>query len=361
MEKVKVGLIGCGVVAFEHYLPWIARMPKADFVAVCDQVEERARSAAARHKVPQWYTDLDEMLAKSGVELVVNTTHIQQHDRVNLAVLRAGKHLYSEKPLATSVEGATAMIEEAKARSLKLGAAAATMLSPVNRRIAELLRSGAIGKPCFTVARHSHSGVERILDFEWYTDPSWFYKKGAGPILDMGVYGLHTMTGLYGPARAVTAVAGRSLPQRIVRTGPYKGKVIDVEVPDMVLITLDFGDSVLGFLDCGWCVRAAKGPSMQIFGTDGVIAVNERGSAHPLSIWRDDERHGLYGWMDIDLPGRPQWGLPMGVEHLIECILDPRLPIITTGEHARHVIEIMTKAPLAAEQGRTIPLETTFP
>jgi len=361
VEKVRVGLIGCGMVAFGHYLPGIANMPKAEFVAVCDRVEERAMEAAANYSIPQVYTDLDEMLVRSGVELVVNTTHIQLHDEVNLKILQENKHLYSEKSLSTSVGGATKLIEEAKKRSLKLGAAAATMLTPAVQKIAELLGNGAIGKPCFTIAHHSHPGVERLLNVQWSTDPTWFYKHGAGPLLDMGVYGLHTMTGLFGPAKAVSAMAGRSMPQRVVRTGTYKGDVIDVEVPDMVLVTLDFGDDVLGFEDCGWCVRAAKGPLMQVFGTNGVIVVNGRDEPHPLSIWRDDEAHNIYGWMGIDLAEKPRSPLAIGVEHLIECILDPGKPIITSGEHARHVIEIMAKASVAAAEGRTMKLETTFP
>jgi predicted dehydrogenase len=147
----------------------------------------------------------------------------------------------------------------------------------------------------------------------------------------------------------------------VVRTGAHKGSIIDVEVPDMVLVTLDFGDDVLGFEDCGWCVRAAKGPQMQIFGTEGVISVNAHDEPHPLSIWRDDEAHNIHGWMDIDLHRKPRWSLVKGVEHLIECILDTSQPIVTSGEHARHVIEIMTQATIAAEKGRTMSLETEFP
>jgi len=152
MDKIKVGLVGCGVIAERAYLPEIAKMPKASLVAVCDQVESRALQASAKHAVPQVYTDLDEMLERSGIDLLVNTTHIQAHFDVNLRALKAGKHVYSEKPMTGTVLEATVLIEEARSRGLKLGAAAATMLNPVNQKIVAMIRNGAIGKVSFAIA-----------------------------------------------------------------------------------------------------------------------------------------------------------------------------------------------------------------
>ena len=103
-DKVKVGLVGCGVIAHRQYVPGIAGMPTAEFVAVCDAVEERARAQAARFNIPQVYTDLDEMLERSGIDLLVNLTQIPYHFDVNMRALQAGKHVYTEKPLASTVE-----------------------------------------------------------------------------------------------------------------------------------------------------------------------------------------------------------------------------------------------------------------
>ncbi len=336
-------------------------MPKADLVAVCDLVESRATQAAARHSVPQVYTDLDEMLEKSGIDLLVNTTHIQAHFDVNLRALKAGKHVYSEKPMTGTVQEATILIEEAESRGLKLGAAAATMLNPVNQKIQALIRNGAIGQVSFAIAHHSHSGAAGLLLFQWQTDPTWFYKPGAGPLVDLGVYGLHSLTGLLGPAKAVTCRTGISVPHRVVRTGPYKGKEIEVEMDDNTQIMLDFGDATFATLDASYCVRARLGPTMQIFGSDGTIAVHDFGAPHPFSVYRDDVATGIHGWTDMDLMSdEKRWTLPSGVEHLIECILDPEKPVVPSAEHARHVIEIMTRCYDAAREGRTLRLETTF-
>jgi predicted dehydrogenase len=357
MEKVRVGVLGCGAVAFFTYLRGIAEIEKADMVAVCDIVPERAHKAAEMYGVPHVYADPGEMLA-SDIDLVVNLTPIQAHFETNLRALQAGKHVYSEKTFAGSVEQATTLIEEARRRGLRLGAAAATMLDPVVCKIADLLERGAIGKVTFAIVHHSHFGP---ANFEgWPTDPTWFYQPGAGPLVDLGVYGLHTLTGLLGPARAVCSLSGISVPLRPVRGGPLKGQQIEVGMDDNTLIMLDFGAASYAFLDSTYCVHASKGPRVQIYGSEGTIAVNERGAASPLSVFRDDAALGLKGWTDVELPGARRWDLPMGVEHLIDCILDPQQAVITSGEHARHVIEIMEKCIVAAREKRTVALETTF-
>ena len=98
-------------------------------------------------------------------------------------------------------------------------------------------------------------------------------------------------------------------------------------------------------------------PAFQIFGERGTIVT--RGDL-PLEVYRDDTELDLMGWMEPQLPEAKGWSLPDGVAHLIDCILDPSLSVITSGEHARHVIEIMTRCFEAAREGRTVELETTF-
>jgi predicted dehydrogenase len=362
VAKIKVGVLGYGVISSRVYLPGISKMPNAELVAICDMVEDRAQTAAKLYHIPQVYTRLEEMLEKSGIDLMVNLTHIQAHYPTNLKALQAGKHVYTEKTLACNVEEATALIEEAKKRGVKLGAAAATMVSPVNIKIQEMLRANAIGKVAFAVAHHSHCGAANFPN--WTTDPTWFYKAGAGPLLDLGVYGLHSLTGLLGPAKAVCAMSGIAYPVRTVRSGPVAGKQVEVEIDDNTLLMLDFGDATFAYLDSTYTVASGaywqRYPGMQIFGETGTIAINSRSEKYPLSIFRDEPATGVRGWLDMDIIGAQPWSLAGGVEHMIECLLDPSKKLVTTGEHARHVLEIMDQAIIAARKKRTIDLKTTF-
>jgi predicted dehydrogenase len=198
-------------------------------------------------------------------------------------------------------------------------------------------------------------------DRAWPVDPTWFYRRGAGPLRDMGVYGLHTITGLLGPAVRVTALSGLSDPTRIVRGGPSAGKRIDLEEDDVSLLLLDFGDSKFAMVDASFCVRATRQRSLaalEIYGADGTIAADIWAESDRLMVWRDDRELGVRGWTAIETDPAP-WDLATAVDHMVDCILDNR-PVIPSGEHARHVLEIMEKAMVAARTGETQVIESTF-
>ena len=101
------------------------------------------------------------------------------------------------------------------------------------------MQAGAIGQPCFARVRSSHGGPAAG---NWPLDPTWFYQEGSGPLLDMGVYGIHEITGILGPAKRVVAFSGITEQVRTVRGGPFKGKQIDVTADDNTLLMLDFGE-----------------------------------------------------------------------------------------------------------------------
>lgn len=354
-RKVKIGLVGCGHIANGVYLPGITQIDRAELVAVCDLIPERAQEASEQFNAPLWYTDLEEMLQDSDIELLVDTTLMPDHFQVNMAGLEAGKHVYSEKPMAATVEQATALVEEAEAQGVKLGAAAGTMLGTVNQKVKELVEGGAIGKVAYARVISSHGGPAVWAQLH---PPDRYYQPGSGPVVDMGVYGLHSITGILGPAVKVSCFSGVSDPVRIERAGPRKGREIQVGMDDNTLIFLDFGDATFAMIDSGYCTLASRSPRLEIYGSRGTISVSVPGQEAPVEMFRDDLQLDVQGWMAVDMRVERQ-GLAINVAHMVECILEDRKPIIS-GEHARHVIEIMTKCYVAAREGRTLDLETTF-
>jgi predicted dehydrogenase len=235
------------------------------------------------------------------------------------------------------------------------------MLCAVNAIVKSLIEEGAIGKVAFAKVFSSHGGAAYYPS--WPNDPTWFYKKDSGPLYDLGVYGLHTITGILGPAKRLSAFSGISDSVRYVRGGPFMGKRIDVEEDDLTLITLDFGDTTFATIDASFCVRASRTPFMEIYGVDGTITANPMywiGEGRPLSLWRDEPKLGVRGWTDVQVQAQGMdWTVADGAKHLIDCILEDREPIIS-GEHARHVVEIMAAAKVAARTGETQELVTTF-
>jgi predicted dehydrogenase len=186
------------------------------------------------------------------------------------------------------------------------------------------------------------------------TDPSWFYRRGAGPLFDLGVYALHGITGLLGPVRSVTAMSSRRLPELLVEGGVAKGRTIPVEVDDSSLLLLDFGDGLHASLDTSYNVLATKSPPFELYGSDGVIALYpQAGEGAPLlELYRDGR------WEQPEVPG-PRWHLGAGIPDFLAAVTERRKPTISA-EQARHVVEVIVKAYRAADTGQTQTIERRF-
>ncbi len=360
MKPIKVALVGCGAIANGMHLPGLqsmAEMGKVQIVAVADTVAEKAHAAAAKFQIPHYYTDLDQLFAEADFELLVNTTVIPSHFAVSLAALRAGKHVYTQKPMAATVDEATILIDEATKQNVRLSSAPEHRVRPVIVEIKQLVEQGAIGRVNFARVRSSHGGPEKHFIASAPRDSTWFYKPGSDPILDMGVHGLSQITSILGPVKQIAAMSGRTLPVRyMVEGGPYGGKRIDVEIDDNSLLLLDFGDACFAFLDATYCMEASLAPRLEIYGSEGTIALMDTRADEPpdLRLYQSKSK----SWTPIEVPPTPPVR-DLGVLHLVDAILENK-PHLLTGEHGRHLLEIMTQAPLAAAAGRTVTLETTF-
>jgi predicted dehydrogenase len=336
------------------HLPGLATMAelgKAEVVAACDVVEAAARATGERFGIPAVYTDLATMLAERDFELLVNTTRIPDHFGVTRAALRAGRHVYTQKPMTSTVEEATILIDEARARGLLLASAPEHPVRPAVRTIKALIDAGAIGKPAFAKVRSSHGGPET---HDVPRDSTWFYKAGSSPILDMGVHGLSQITAILGPVRRLACFSGRTAAVRPHTAGPFAGKPIEVEIDDNSLLTLDFGEATFGFLDATYCAPATLGPDLEIYGREGVISLSRRAAESTVQLYRS----ATHEWEPVETPATPPVR-DLGVLHLIDCLLTGE-ELILTGERGRHLVEIMVAAPRAAAEGRTLDLTTTF-
>ena len=197
----------------------------------------------------------------------------------------------------------------------------------------------------------------------WPTDPTWFYKKGAGPLLDVGIERLHLLTYLLGPARRVSAMSGLRQPKVKVQSGPCRGSVIDVEADDLTLITLDFGGSLLAMLDTAYVnFEAYRTPDLEIYGTKGVISSFGESHEQKLLLYRHQPDLGIRGWQEV-VPLAPDRPLPsmrvLGLAHAIDCIMDDLAPI-ASGERARHCIEVIEKVWASAKSGAAQQVTTVF-
>ncbi len=353
-DVVKLALIGCGDVAQRDYLPEMHRLAdRAEFVAVCGRARERARDVAARYEIPACYDDLDRMLAESDADAVINLTPIQAHTETTLAALRAGKHVYSEKPVATSLDDARSIRDEASRRGLTLVCAPSVLLFPQVRYAREVVAGGQIGTVHAALGR-GYGGVPPWSGYP--SDPSPFFARGGGPLADMGVYPLHAITGILGPARRASAFAAQAQRDFVVADGPFSGRRVPIEVPDNWHLMLDFGDGRLASVTANNVAQSSRAPQMELFGLGGTIAVDLLDVSAPVETWLPDT-----GWSSRVIPHERTAGPDhlLGVEHLVECLTTDAQPLPSI-DHAVHVIEIMEAAAESAASGRVVDLGTTF-
>lgn len=365
--RLRIGVLGAGGIATipEGVLPNLHHIAdKIELVSIADPVVERAERAAATYGIPNSFGSLTELLAGPEIDAVVNLTPIPAHAETSLAIIRAGKHLVVEKPIATTMTEADAIISEAKSAGLTVLVAPPDMLYSPYREARRLIAEGTIGKVAFARVRSSHQGPGGGPD-GWPFDPTWFYQEGSGPLFDMGVYGIHEITGLLGPAKRVTAFAGITEPTRTVRgTNQYAGIVMPVTTADNNLFMLDFGDSTFAVVDGSYNVHASLSPKVEVFGRQGAMGVINP-SGPDVQTYRTELAPGVDGWIQpkqyaqIDDERRAKLRRALLVDHLADVVLFGAEPVLTA-EHARHALEIMIAVGVSAAEGRVVELTTTF-
>lgn len=375
-DRVGIGVVGAGAIGINAALEHLSLedvQPRVRLAAVCDPAPGRAQAAAEKYRVPAHYLALEDLLADKGVDAVTIGTPIGLHYEHGMAAIEAGKHVHFNKTMCVTVKEADRLIEAAAKKNVRLVASPGQMTRPHNVRLRRLVREGRLGRVLWAYAQHSMSHYhthEKVRHGEGplgNIDPSWYYKKPAGgPVYDGSSYPLHSLTGLIGPVRRVTALSGLA-----VREREFRGKKIECEMDDTTLMLLDFGDGAFAF--GGGTVLGALGTGFNptVFGSRGTIA----GTKFIPKVGLGGERGANFGDdgepEETSLPGdhQPHVTGPhdaMKEKHVFEDIMQlvdwvrEGKPSVATAEHARHVVDIIESAYRAAETGRTQALRTIW-
>jgi predicted dehydrogenase len=369
LARIRVGIIGCGDVAHRWYLPALAGLRETvEIVACCDASPGRAERAIAA--VVEWspgatpYTELDRMLAGERLDAIFNLTPAPTHGDVTRSALEAGLHVFSEKPIASSVAEADELIAIARERGRHLICAPAVAVTRRFRWLAEIVASDRFGRLTLAVAHHADPGPASWR--EYTGDPTVFYGPGVGPLVDHGIYRLHGLTMLMGPVRRVQAMGSIGIPTRVVRGGPLAGRSIEVTTPDHMLINLEFASGAIGQLLASFGTAATRAPWLELHFERATVSFPPGSQydrqAGPSIYVDDDSPLGLEGWtheVQPPPPADPRDLVEMGPAHFIAVLRGEEGPVLTA-EHARHVLEIMLAASASIEDGASQPISTTF-
>jgi len=366
-RPLRVGVLGAGMIATigYGYLPNLHKIrDRVEVVAIANRDLTRARAVADQYEIGTAVASLDELLDLD-LDAVVNLLPAPAHYAASTRILESGRHLVTEKPITGTLEEADHLLEIADRQGLLVVAAPADMLASEWIRARDLVGSNAVGKVAFARVQSSHAGAAGLA---WPVNPSQFYQRGVGALLDMAVYGITQATGVLGPVHRVSALSGITVPVRRARGGPFDGLEIPVSAPDNNLILLDFGEATFAVVDGTFNVVASRAPRMEVYGLEGTLLVNRPDEAlPPVEVYRLDAAPGVAGWITprdykIFAVGSDRFAeLQRGalIEHLADCVRDGRQPV-ASGRHARHVLEVMLAAGRSATEGRVIDVASTF-
>jgi predicted dehydrogenase len=360
--SMNVGLIGCGNIS-DIYLSNAPRFADFRFVACADLVPAAAAAKAAKYGIAA--RTVPELLASKDVDIVLNLTIPTAHAEVCLAALDHGKHVYVEKPLATSRAECRAILAKASATGLRVGSAPDTVLGANVQRARALLEAGAIGKPLVAHAAILDHGMEM-----WHPAPEFFYKPGGGPVLDMGPYYVATLVTLLGAVKSVTAQAQIGNAYRTVTTPncANTGQKILVETPTTFQAMLEFDSGAQATLHASWDVWRHSQPHLEFHGTEGSMQL-------PFPNWFGDKillSTAGADWSQIDTAadvfGRPNYPTHagsvanyrgLGLADMARAIAEGR-PHRSSGEFGFHIFDVLRSILDSAETGQRIVLGTTI-
>lgn len=341
MEPTRIGVLGCGKVS-HMYLPNLVRNPAVEIAGVADIDSDTANTVAKQYDVGPVVSP-DALIADSSIEVIVNLTPISAHVEASTAALAAGKHVYSEKPLATSVAEANNLVEEAQRRGLALTCAPDTLLASGFQTPLAALRDGRVGKPLAvnaTMFRNTMTGVS-------------FYTAGPTPFFDMAPYYLSALIWMLGPAVRVSGAA---------RSWPAGERLPDPETGAPIAISgvLEFATGATATLTMGWgSDHRSEVPVLDVYGSSGVLAFpNPNNFGDPAFVKPYD------GIAPEELPGSRQpadWPRNLrgiGVIELALALQEGRTPR-TNAAPAAHVVDIIAGLVESAETGKRVDLTTT--
>jgi predicted dehydrogenase len=348
--KVKLAVIGCGSVSTQ-YLPHLSKSEYVELVSTCDIIPDRAVKAAKLYGIRHHYPSIEKLLTGAPFDLMVNLTDMQEHGRLNKLALEAGRHVWSEKPMATTYAEGKALLDLAQSKALRIWGAPAVVTSPQFAFMAKAINEGKLGR---VAAAHAHYG---------HLGPTWsafFYEKDGGSMPDLAVYNIATLSGLLGPVKSVMAMLNVITPERKVDNRPAPIKVM---AEDNAMILMEHASGALSHVQSGFNYFDPYGhegtgqskPTVSIWGTYGnmhLIGYDWAPAGVDMAT-HDNEtttRHATdtqgYVWQE-------------GASVIARSLATDTEPLIAA-QHSLHVLEIIGAARESQATGKRIALQSDF-
>ena len=350
---LNIGLVGCGDISgiyIQNMRDVFSREIK--LIAVCDLIKERAEKAKNAYGDCKIYDTMEELFADPDVDIVLNLTRPYQHYGVTKGALLAGKHAYSEKPLAASLEEGRELVNIAKEKGLFLGGAPDTFMGGSIATCRKLIDEGVVGDIIGGRAAMICHGHE-----SWHPDPDFYYQYGGGPLFDMGPYYITALINMIGGIKAVTGKAATTFAERTITSKQHYGEIIKVNTPTHIDAILSFENGANVSLLTTFDAYKESQAFFELYGTKGTILV-------PDPNFFDGEIKIFTPETGALLRYPIQYGYTANSRALG---LADAARAIETGRNGRttykqtlHVLEVMSAILTSSNEGRTVGIESHF-
>jgi len=346
MRKVRIGVIGTGMVTQVRHLPELSSNKNVEVVALCSRTSERASSVGEKYGIKNIYSGdngWQELIQRNDLDGVVVSVPNYLHAKISCAALREKKHVLIEKPIATSLKEADEMVDAAKQNKVILMVAHNQRFVPCFAMTKTLMGKELLGKVHIIDMVLGHSGPESWVPEYWSSRSNWFFapeQAGGGAFLDIGIHAADLLLWLVG--KKVTRVQG------FVQTLQRK-----VTLDDCGVCSMEFEDGTLGNFQASWIFRPAR-KKVTVSCEKGTIKVDAK-LENPLTVYTTEPIESEFVWkipkQSID-KARIYSGV---VDHFVECIQQGKEPL-TTGREARDALEVILAGYKSAKEGTTVDL-----
>ncbi|CCM75950.1 Gfo/Idh/MocA family protein [Rhizobium mesoamericanum] len=358
-KELGVGIIGCGNISTTYFS--LAPLFKGLKVLACADINVQAAKARAEEYGVKAQT-IDELLANDEIDVIVNLTIPDAHFPVSKAILEAGKHVYSEKPLVLTLEQGEELRRIAKEKNLSVGCAPDTFLGGAHQLARKYIDEGGIGRITSGACYVMSPGMEM-----WHPNPDFFFLPGGGPILDLGPYYVANLINLIGPVKRVGAMTSMASDTRTITSQPRYGEVIPVKTPTTIQAMLEFVSGATITLTASWDVWSHRHANMELYGTDGSLYVPDpnffggvvEASGRDKDIKPLDSWEHPFGIFNQESPHGPRANYrTAGLADMAMAIIEGRDARCSL-DRTLHGVDVMTSILKSGEEGRFIELTTT--
>ena len=339
---MRVGIIGCGNIS-ETYFNCQDIYNNFKVISCSDIDIEVAKKSAEKFNVKA--QSVDDLLSNSEIDLIINLTIPSAHKEIIIKSLNSGKHCFSEKPLAMNFSDGLEISDLANSKNLYVGCAPDTFLGSAGQKARSLIEENKIGDVVLGTFNIMSHGMEH-----WHPNPDFFFKPGAGPVFDLGVYYITQLVNLIGPIKSISSLGGSATSERIITSKPRFGEKIKVETPTTLMGILEFYNNAKIQFFCSWDVWKHQHSTIELYGLEGSMIVPDPNFfsgdiliSHQEEDWEvvnnDNMLLGMPNKTDIDGSKIANYR-GIGLSDMIDAINNQRQARCSL-DLAIHVLEVM--------------------